>query len=810
MMKLKDFKYLFYLFFFTLCVEGQNIVYGVVSDSTNNALLENVKIVDTNGLVIDNTDTYGYYSYSTSKDFIHIAFVKDGFSLFSKKILFNTQSEVEFNVSLTLIKRDLKEISVFDKKEDVFDSSFLNDVSDYSVFSGKKNEVIVSENKSSKGLNSARHMYNKTVSLNITQTDETGLQLNIGGRGLNPRRTSNFNVRQNGYDIAPDPLGYPESYYTPPFESLENIQLIRGAASLQYGTQFGGMINFNIKKPTKNKLIDLTTINTFSSYNIFTNFTRISGTNNQFSYSSFFKHMKGDGFRPNSDFVSDNFYAFISYDVDSAMSTSFEITYLKYLAHQPGGLTDEMFNADIFQSNRERNWFEVNWLLYNFKLSYSFSDRTNAIISTYYLDAHRFSVGFRSNRVDQIDSFEERDLIKSDFNNLGLESKIVHEYQVLNKNMVFLIGTKLFYGNNDSEQGPGSNGLDADFNFYSDIYSNYPNQSYYTNPNFNYAFFSENIIYLNKKMTLTPGLRFEYIKTESDGYFRNINTDAAGNVIMNNIINSSDLRERSFLLFGLGYSYQFIPWSEFYSNISQNYRAVTFADINTINPNFIINPDIHDEDGYTFDFGFRGIYKDFISYDLSSFYLFYNNRIGFVQKEINGLVKNEKGNVGDAIILGQEMLINFNISRILNIQSNFKFNYFINLSNLSATYIRSDINGVEGKKLEFVPAINCKTGVQIGYKNIKTDLQYTFMSSQYTDATNSIDGDISGVIGRIPQYSILDFSLSYLFKKYFNLEFGVSNVLDSHYFTTRVTGYPGPGIIPSTPRNYYLSIQYKL
>ena len=46
----------------------------------------------------------------------------------------------------------------------------------------------------------------------------------------------------------------------------------------------------------------------------------------------------------------------------------------------------------------------------------------------------------------------------------------------------------------------------------------------------------------------------------------------------------------------------------------------------------------------------------------------------------------------------------------------YKFNYFINFSHLSATYISSDINGVEGKKLEFVPALNCKTGFQLGYK----------------------------------------------------------------------------------------------
>jgi Fe(3+) dicitrate transport protein len=75
--------------------------------------------------------------------------------------------------------------------------------------------------------------------------------LHYGGRGLDPNRTSNFNTRQNGYDISADVLGYPESYYATP-EALEEIQVIRGAASLQYGTQFGGLVNFKIKSPTKN------------------------------------------------------------------------------------------------------------------------------------------------------------------------------------------------------------------------------------------------------------------------------------------------------------------------------------------------------------------------------------------------------------------------------------------------------------------------------------------------------------------------------------------------------------------------------
>ena len=43
------------------------------------------------------------------------------------------------------------------------------------------------------------------------------------------------------------------------------------------------------------------------------------------------------------------------------------MTYLTYLAQQAGGLTDKMFEENPLQTNRERNWFKINWLLSNLK-----------------------------------------------------------------------------------------------------------------------------------------------------------------------------------------------------------------------------------------------------------------------------------------------------------------------------------------------------------------------------------------------------------------------------------------------------------
>ena len=144
------------------------------------------------------------------------------------------------------------------------------------------------------------------IGLNIFQNDDAGLQLNIGGRGLDPNRTSNFNTRQNGYDISADVLGYPESYYTPPSESLEEIQIVRGAASLQYGTQFGGLVNFITKSPKPNTELEVVSRNTLGSFGLYTNFTSVSGTKNKLSYYGYVNFKKGDGFRPNSEFNSKN------------------------------------------------------------------------------------------------------------------------------------------------------------------------------------------------------------------------------------------------------------------------------------------------------------------------------------------------------------------------------------------------------------------------------------------------------------------------------------------------------------------------
>jgi Fe(3+) dicitrate transport protein len=122
------------------------------------------------------------------------------------------------------------------------------------LFSGKKNEVIkLSQINGNFTTNNAREIFSRIPGVNIWENEGSGIQINVGVRGLSPNRSWELNTRQNGYDISSDVFGYPEAYYNPPLEAVENIQLVRGGASLQFGPQFGGMLNYVLKRETKEK-----------------------------------------------------------------------------------------------------------------------------------------------------------------------------------------------------------------------------------------------------------------------------------------------------------------------------------------------------------------------------------------------------------------------------------------------------------------------------------------------------------------------------------------------------------------------------
>ncbi len=701
----------------------------------------------------------------------------------------------------------LHEVTVKEQQTE-FGFTRMRGVEGMGIYEGKKSEVIIPDQLvANLSTNNARQIFSRVAGLNIWENEGAGLQLSIGGRGLDPNRTSNFNVRQNGYDISADALGYPESYYTPPIEAVGRIQVVRGAASLQYGTQFGGLLNFVMRKPVADRKFQLVARQTVGSFGFYNGFLSASGTVSKVSYYSFIQYKQGNGWRPNSQFTNYTAYAHIDYRPTEKTTLGADITQMGYLAQQPGGLSDAQFRENPRQSNRERNWFAVNWTMPALHFDHKFNTRNELNVRLFGLMAYRYSIGFRPNRVASMDDNSERDLIRGDFMNWGAEARYLKRYELGGRQSVLLVGSRFYKGFNHSVQGFGSTGKDANFRF---IDSEQAITSDYRFPNKNVSLFAENILYIGDKLSVTPGVRYEYIYTTATGFYGSLTRDLAGNVIASSFTNERRTNGRMFVLGGLGLSYKPTASLDIYGNLSQNYRSITFSDMRIANPSQVIDPNLKDEKGYSFDLGVRSVQTTLYNFDVSAFLLNYNNRIGEVQfYDLNDRVLRRRGNIGRAVIMGLESYGEADLVRLANPESPVSGVVFGNIALIKSAYKASEISGVVGKQVEFVPAINLKSGARIAYKNLKASFQYTYLSDQFSDATNARDGGVSAVIGLIPAYAIMDASVSYEFKR-FRIESSLNNLANRFYYTRRATGYPGPGILPSDGRSVYLTVQIKI
>ncbi len=792
---------------------AQFSVQGVVKDEDGKAIPETVVLLDQFKSPVY-TDAQGKFSFDkVTQDAHQLVVFKYGYQ--TDTLSFQVPLDKPLEIQLKLLAQELQEVVINQDASSAFGIGRLNMVEGLGIYEAKKTEVIVVDKiQGNVAANTARQVYAKIPGLNIWENDGAGIQLGIGGRGLSPNRTSNFNVRQNGYDISADALGYPESYYTPPTLALEQIEIVRGAASLQYGTQFGGLLNFVIKKGPAADTFRYTGRLTGGSFGFLNAFNSFGGQVGKLNYYAFYDYNHTNGWRPNSESNKHTAYGGVQYDISDKLKLGLQYTYSQYLAHQPGGLTDAQFQDDPRQSTRERNWFQVNWNLLAHTLQYTFSPNLRFDYRIFHLDAGRDALG-NLGRIDRPDDQSQaRNLIRDQYNNWGAEARMLKNFNLFKFNNTMVAGVRYYHGLTHQQQGLANNGDQPDFNF---LTPDKLDDSDFRFPGQNVALFAENIFFINDHWSITPGIRYEYIQTTSDGYYRDIRTNLAGEVLFDSTIMEQRENTRDFLLAGLGISYKPTDQLEFYGNISQNYRAINFNDIRIKNPSQRIDENLADERGYNADLGVRSFSRIY-NVDASLFLLKYNNRIGNIlltepDPQFDNLVKRTiryRTNLADAVISGIEFYGEIDWFALLDRPADQRLSTFLNLSLIYSEYLTGE-SRVKGNRVELVPPVNAKLGISYQWQQFQLSMQGTYVTEHFSDAANTPAAPAvpTAIEGTIPSYYVIDFSGSYRWKN-LKLFAGANNLTNNAYFTRRASGYPGPGIIPSDGRNFYLGIGWEL
>ena len=682
----------------------------------------------------------------------------------------------------------------------------LPEVVGTSIYAGKKNALIVLDNVQGNVVtNTMRQVLAKIPGIHVWESDPSGIQIGIAARGLSPNRSWEFNVRQNGYDIAADPFGYPEAYYNPQLQAVQRIEIVRGQGALQYGPQFGGLINYILRNGSEiNKPFEIETQQTIGSNALFNSYNAIGGKTEKFHYYTFFDHRNGDGWRNNSRYFTNAGYGTFTYYFTPKFSLSAEVMRSHIRSQQAGGLTDTQVEQDAQQSFRARNWFDITWTTPALIANYKFNQHTRWNTKLYATIGDRNSVGFLQSITlkDSINpatgEYNNRILNIDQYRNYGLESRIITDYQVGKMSNTLSGGIRLYTGTTHRRaDGKGTTGSDYDMT----VIGNYPRDVEFTSNNG--AVFVENIFRISDKFIIIPGVRWEWLEGAASG--RNGYTSTGGEIILQNIT-----RSRNFFLAGTGTEYHITKTSEIYGNVTQAYRPIQFANLQAPPTTDVVDPDLEDAKGFNVDLGYRGKIKDYLSFDISGYYLQYNNRIGTIT--VTGTPSYRLiTNVGSSTSKGAETFIEFNPIRAFSKSRKTDLIIFASYAYTHARYSgdHKDAN-TKGKKVENAPEHIFRGGLSAGYRGFLLTAQVSHVGESFSDANNTITPTSNGNNGLIPSYTITDLTATYKFSKGLNIKAGINNLLDERYFTRRAGGYPGPGALPGDGRTFFISVGAKL
>jgi Fe(3+) dicitrate transport protein len=694
----------------------------------------------------------------------------------------------------------------------------LADVQNVYIYAGKKtNTVQMNSINVNVAQNVARMAFAQIPGLNIWEMDGAGTQVNIGSRGTDTHRSIEMNMRQNGYVTNSDIFGYPEDHYTPPMQGIQQVQLVRGSAALQFGSQFGGMMNYVMKEGDSTKTVAVESEQTKGSNNFFNSYNAVGGTVGKVNYYAYYDNRSGDGWRPNARFNYHAYYANIKYNFSNKGNISFQFSRMDYVQQIAGGLTDSQFNKNSRQSFRARNFFNPEINIPAIIFNYHFSNNTFLSVTSHGLIGQRNSVQFINtpNIMDTINkvlgTYNPRQIDRDYYTAFTTEARLLHKYKIGNIQSTFAGGVRYSTElTRRRQKGIGTIGSDFDLEI---TKRQRPDSAEYaidlhltTN---NYAFFAENIFQLTKKLSVTPGVRYEIIDSKLTGIIPNTSTALAFPV--------SYKGNRNFPLFGTGLQYQVNHSSQLYGNISQAYRPYLYASITPADQIGIIDPNLKDSKGYDVDLGYRGHYKDLIRFDVNAFAMYYGNRVGqLTLTNPDSTTYLYTTNIGNSLDKGIEAYVELSIWKLLiNTNSDFNISVFNSLSYNHARYVSGEINNngknvsLKGNYVEGVPDWINRAGLKFEFKNVTTNFQYSYVNKGYSDANNTIF-NVIGATGVVPAYHVWDWAFNYNFLEHYHISAGINNLANASYFTRRINMYPGPGILPADGRTYYISFGIKL
>lgn len=634
-----------------------------------------------------------------------------------------------------------------------------------------------------------RQIFARVPGIQVYDMDGAGNQTNVSTRGLDAHRSWELNVRQDGIPVVSDAYGYPASHYSPPMEAMERVVLVRGTASLQYGAQFGGLLDYVTRAPDTTRAVAARAVLTGGSFGLRNGFGEAGGRVGAVEYQVYAAWRESDGFRDVSRSRYSAQFAGATWHASPTLSIRAQVGRSWYRYRIPGPLTDPMFAADARAATRRRNWFSPTITVPALRAEWRPRAGTRLSAQASGVVGDRSSVQFvgfatvADTAATSSGLFAPRAVDIDDFNSRTLELRFTQDHTVAGRPATLATGVAIT--DNDlrrRQQGAGTRGTDYDLavngTFGRDL--NYRSRAF--------AFYAEEMVRVGADWSLIPGVRIERGRTRMSGRLAYYDPADVPRTV-----------QHDYPLFGLRAERRLAGGGEFYAGWSQAYRPMLLKDLLPENALEVSDSSMRDARGWTVEAGVRRRRGPRFGYDIGAFWMRYDGRFGALIRDAGAGPYLFKTNLGSTRTLGVEIAAD----ALLGATRSAAWRAFVAGAFFDAVYregvaVSSGTNvSLEGNAVEGVPRAILRTGITRDGARSSLSLQVSHTARSFGDPLNTVAPNATGARGLVPAYTLVDANGSMRLSPWVRIRFGVTNLLDARYFTKRPAFYPGPGVWPS-------------
>jgi Fe(3+) dicitrate transport protein len=690
------------------------------------------------------------------------------------------------------------------ESDETIQAPYLPPVQGTRIYSGKKTSVIDFDELPRITNNNYRQALTKTPGLYLSE--ETTPLLSIGYRGLDPSRVQYTQVLKDGIPIHADQFGYPEAYYTPPLDTVDRIEFLRGGAALLYGPQPGGALNFITHRPRQDRPFSFGTTNTFGSDNYYSNFSYVDGTSGRVGYYGYYNHRETDGFREaNSEVSLDAGYLKLVLDANKSSRWIFTLDVYAEEHGEPGGLTFATgfvgglqavnYNENRNGTSRFFDVFELERYFASLAWEKDFSETTRMTITGWGGYYSRFSerqrgggFGTRPNPAAPVSMTVEH----QEFYTEGIEARIRHDYELWGGTHTIAGGIQAYHTFSPRQDRLRRTLADP----VGEVRNDNEREIFYL------PVFVENRFHWGP-LSIVPGVRIENFW---QGVTEHINEDktAAATPL-------ADEDEHDLVpLFGLGVSYEIASKIDLYGNVSQSYRPKIFTQAVPTGGTTDVPENLDESKAVQYEIGFRGTPEDWITWDISAFLLDFDDQISTIALPggRSTLVNGGRAKHYGVEIAGELDLIELFDRRVVappaitskeaeptpaarTLGERFgSLSIYANATLLEAEFVQGPL---DGKTPRFAPDHLIRAGVIYRLRDrCKLALLGTFVGESFADDANTQERFV-------PAYTVWDLTAEVKIYKEISLNAGINNLFDEDYYA-RIAN---TGIDPAPGRNYY-------